>query len=180
MSKYFESFPRISYNLTGVNENTVTVTDIFRRIKIRDKLADNIVLFDKYDVAEGEKPEDIAYKMYGDADYFWVVTLINNVVNRYYDWPLPEYAFQQFVADKYINPDGIHHYEITQSSGKQTGDGPADYSHKLEVNSDTAGAQSVSNIEYERRLQDEKRQIRILLPQYLPAFEDEFLKLIRR
>ena len=180
MAKFFPQFPKIEYNLSGKNGNTNVVTDIFRRVKIRSKIADNVSLLDKYDVAEGEKPEDIAYKIYGDTDYFWVVTLVNNIVNRYYDWPLDEFVFQQYVADKYSNPDGIHHYEITQSSGKQTGDGPADYSHKLEVNSDTVGAESVSNIEYERREQDKKRQIRILLPTYLPAFEDEFVKLIRR
>jgi len=180
MGKFFAQFPKIDYNLSGVNGNTNTVTDIFRRVKIRDKISNNVTLFDRYDVQEGEKPEDIAYKIYGDADYFWVVTLVNNVVNRYYDWPLDEFVFQQYVADKYANPDAIHHYEITQSSGKQTGDGPADYSHKLEVNSDTAGAQSVSNIEYERREQDKKRSIRILLPKYLATFEDEFRKLIRR
>ena len=180
MTQYFSQFPLTNYNLSGVNGNTIEVTDIFRRVKARSKLADNITLFDKYDVQEGESPETVAYKIYGSADYFWVVTLVNNIVNRYYDWPLDEYVFQQYVADKYSNPDGIHHYEITQSSGKQTGDGPDDYSHKLEVNSDTAGAESVSNIEYERREQDKKRQIQILLPTYLPAFEDEFIKLIIR
>ena len=180
MTKYFDQFPIIDYNLSGTNGNTKEVTDIFRRVKARSKIQDNVTLFDNYDVAEGEKPEDVAYKMYGEADYFWVITLVNNIVNRYYDWPLDEFNFQQYVADKYSNPDGIHHYEITQSSGRQTGEGPADYSHKLEVNSDTAGAQSVSNIEYERREQDKKRQIKILLPAYLGAFEDEFVKLIRR
>ena len=180
MTKYFDQFPTIEYNLSGVNGNTVDVTDIFRRVKARNKIADNVTLFDKYDVAEGEKPEDVAYKIYGDADYFWVVTLVNNIVNRQYDWPLDSYSFQQFINDKYSNPDDIHHYEVTQSSGKQSGDGPADYSHKLEVNSDHSGAQSVSNREYEDRLQDQKRQIRILSPQYLNAFEEEFTNLIRR
>ena len=180
MTKYFKQFPLLDYNLSGVNGNTQEVTDIFRRVKVRSKIADNVSLFDKFDVHEGEKPEDVAYKAYGDADYFWVICLINNVVNRYYDWPLDEFNFQQYVADKYSNPDGIHHYEITQSSGRQTGEGPADYSHKLEVNSDTAGAESVSNIEYERREQDKKRQIRILLPQYLSVFEDEFVRLVRK
>jgi len=105
---------------------------------------------------------------------------MNNIVNKYYDWPMGEVEFQNFVADKYSNPDGIHHYEITQSSGKQTGDGPDDYSHKIEVNSDTAGAQSVSNIEYERRLQDKKRKIRLLQPAFLDAFLEEFKLLINK
>ena len=180
MTKYFDQFPIIDYNLSGVNGNTTEVTDIFRRVKARNKIADNVTLFDNYDVAEGEKPEDVAYKVYGESDYFWVVTLVNNIVNRYYDWPLPEFVFQQYLKDKYSNPDGIHHYEVTQTSGKQTGEGPADYSHKLEVNSDYPGAQSVSNREYENRLQDQKRQINILLPKYLATFEQEFRRLIRK
>ena len=178
--RYFNEFPIIDYNLSGVNGNTTKVTDIFRRVKVRNKIASNVSLFDKLNVPEGDKPEDIAYKAYGDADYFWVVCLMNNIVNRYYDWPLDEYNFQRYVEDKYSNPDGIHHYEITQLSGKQTSDGPSDYSHKLEVNSDTAGAQSVSNIEYERRLQDQKRQIQLLRPEFLDEFIEEFKQLINQ
>jgi len=178
--KYFGQFPFMQYNLSGKNGNTTTVTDIFRRVKARSKIVNNVSAFDKYDVQEGEKPEDIAYKLYGDTDYFWVITLVNNIVNRYYDWPLDEYVFQQYVKDKYDNADGIHHYEKTQDSGPQKGDGPADYSHLIECNSTELGAQSVSNIEHERRLQDKKRQIKILSKQYLPAFENEFTNLIRR
>ena len=180
MTKFFEQFPLVNYNLSGINGNTIQVTDIFRRVKARSKIADNVTLFDKYDVAEGEKPEDVAYKMYGEADYFWVITLINNIVNRYYDWPLDQFSFQQYIKDKYTNPDAIHHYEITQLSGIQSGEGPADYSHKIEVNSDYPGAQSVSNRQYEEREQDKKRQIKVLSPQYLGAFEEEFTQLIRR
>ena len=176
---YFTKFPKLLYDIKQ-DGNVKLVTDIFRRIKVREKIRDNISLLDKYDVGEGETPETVAFKVYGDTSYFWIICLMNNIVNRYYDWPLPEVMFQQYVADKYSNPDGIHHYEITQSSGKQTGEGPADYSHKLEVNSDTVGAESVSNIEYERRLQDGKRQIRILPKSYLSVFENEFDNLIKR
>ena len=178
--QYFNEFPKIDYNITGVKGNVKEITDIWRRVKVRSKIASNVSLYDLFDVPEGDSPETIAYKVYGDTAYFWIVCLLNNVVNRYHDWPLDEYNFQQFVADKYTNPNAIHHYEKTQSSGKQVGSGPSDYDHKIEVNSDTAGAQSVSNIEHEQRLQDKKRQINLLLPAYLGAFEDEFTKLIRR
>ena len=175
---YFDQFPIIDYNLTGVKGNTKEVTDIWRRVKVRSKIANNVALFDNFDVPEGDSPETVAYKVYGDAEYFWVVCLMNNVVNRYYDWPLDEHSFQQFLKDKYDNPAGIHHYEAVQSSGRQEGNGPADFSHLIEVNSDYPGAQSVSNAQFERRLQDKKRQIKLLQPNYLNNFIDEFRRLI--
>ena len=61
---------------------------------------------------------------------------MNNVVNRFHDWPLPQHEFQKYVEGKY-RVKYIHHYEKTQDSGKQKGDAPQDYSHKIEVNSDT-------------------------------------------
>ena len=179
MARYFETFPKLLYDIDNT-KNYRLVTDIFRRIKVREQLKDNAALFSTYDVPSGEQPETTSYKHFGTTDYFWIILLLNDITDRYYGWPLSDADFEKYVTDKYSNPDGIHHYEITQSSGKQTGDGPDDYTHKIEVNSDTAGAQSVSNIEYEQRLQDKKRQINLLLPAYLGAFEDEFTKLIRR
>ena len=176
---YFEQFPKIPYDISGANDFKLT-PDIFRRVKTRSKILNNVVLLDDYDVQEGDSPETVAFKAYGDAKYFFVVCLVNNIVNRFYDWPLDEYNFQQFVSDKYDNPEAIHHYEKTQSSGKQAGNGPADYDHKLEVNSDEAGAEAVSNIQYERREQDKKRTIKMLDPQYLNTFITEFKKMINR
>ena len=97
-----------------------------------------------------------------ESDYFWVVTLVNNIVNRYYDY-LTNLVFK-YVKDKYSNPDGIHHYEVTQPrANKQL---RSWLFTQIRVNSDTSG-QSVSNREYEQREQDKKRQIRVLSPQYL-------------
>ena len=100
--------------------------------------------------------------------------------SRRKDWPLSEQDFEAYVKDKYANPDSVHHYEVTQSSGKQTGNGPDDYTHKVQVNSDAVGAQSVSNYEYEQRLQDERRTIKLLQPQFLGLFVEEFERLVRK
>ncbi len=176
---YFEQFPIIDYNITGENGKAKEVVDIWRRAKVRSKIVNQISNYDKYDVQEGDTPESVAFKIYGNADLFWIICLMNDVFNRYYDWPLDEFTFQKFVADKYGNPDAIHHYEVTQSSGPKESQGPSDYSHKLEVNSDHPGAVSVSNIQYERRIQDEKRQIKLLPTQFVNAFIDEFRELIK-
>ena len=104
---------------------------------------------------------------------------MNDITDRYYDWPLNDQDFETYVNEKYDNPGAIHHYEITQTSGSQVGNGPDNYEHKIEVNSTTTGAEAVSNYEYERRLQNQKRQIKLLDPAYLPDFETEFNKLIQ-
>jgi len=88
--------------------------------------------------------------------------------------------FEAYVKEKYTNPYAVHHYELDQSSGSISSNGPGDFDYKIEVNSDTVGAQSVSNYEYEQRLQDQKRQIKILNQNYLPTFIREFERLIKK
>jgi hypothetical protein len=173
---YFSTFEKGFYDIKG-NGDKKLVTDLMTRVKVRSKIINEASLYDKYDVPSGERPEHTAFKHFGSTEYHWVILLTNNITDAYYGWPLSEQDFQTFVTDKYTNADAVHHYELTQSSGKQTGNGPEDYSHKLEVNSDTLGAQAVSNREYEQRLQDKKRSIQLLNPSYLSTFIDEFKKL---
>ena len=160
--------------------NYKLLPDILRRVKQRNAIKDGQFVFDNYDVKDGEKPEDIAYKWFGDAELHWVILMTNNVTDRYYEWPMNQVQFQTMLEDKYSNPDGIHHYEITRDSGRTTGQGPNDYSYLVECNSDTANAVSVSNREYEEREQDKKRSIRLLNQRHLSDFIEEFDNLIRK
>ena len=175
---YFNRFPLMIYDMKN-DGNYKLLPDILRRVKQRNAIKDGQFVFDNYDVKDGEKPEDIAYKWFGDAELHWVILMTNNVTDRYYEWPMNQVQFQTMLEDKYSNPDGIHHYEITRDSGRTTGQGPNDYSYLVECNSDTANAVSVSNREYEEREQDRKRSIRLLNQTYLSDFLEEFDKLIQ-
>ena len=178
---YFDKFPLIVYDIKGDNKFKL-VPDILRRVKLRSNLQEGAVLFDKYDVKEGENPEDVAFKWFGSADLHWVILLTNNVTDRYYDWPLSQPDFAEFLTDKYGagNEDSAHHYELVRASGKTTSSGPSDYSHRVEVNSDETDAITVTNREYEERLQDKKRQIKLLDKGLLGSFLEEFERLIRQ
>ena len=175
---YFSRFPKMVYDVKG-NDNYKLLPDILRRVKQRNAIASGQFIFDTYDVINGEKPEDIAYKWFGDAQLHWVILMTNNVTDRFYQWPMSQPQFQAFLEDKYDNPDGIHHYEITKSSGNTSSSGPNDYSHLVEVNSDTDNASSISNREYEERLQDKYRSIKLLNQRFLSDFLEEFNKLIK-
>jgi len=161
------------------DEKYKLLPDIMRRVKLRSGIAAGRFVFDSYDVKNGERPEDIAFKYYGDAEYHWVVLLVNNVTDRFYDWPLTQPQFDAFLTDKYGkgSEDAIHHYELAQTSGATTS---RDDSHMLEVNSDTDNATSISNRQHEERVQDKNRQIRLLDRKYLDSFVEEFFALIRK
>ncbi len=174
---YFSKFPMMIYDMKN-NGNFKLLPDILRRVKQRSAIKSGQFIFDTYDVRNGERPEDIAYKWFGDAELHWVILMTNNVTDRYYDWPMNDTQFEVYLDDKYTNPDGIHHYEITKDSGNTTGQGPNDYSHLVEVNSDTDNAISISNRQYEEREQDKKRSIKLLNQKFLPDFLAEFDKLI--
>ena len=165
---YFDNFPTIPYDseLTGESKD---VKNLLRRVGIRAKVKANTMLYDTYDVRNGETPESIAHKLYDDAELHWVIMLVNNITDRYHDWPMTEAQFLQFVKDKYSNVDGTHHYEITQTSG--------DTSVKIDVGTDNTNYPSatlITNYEYEQEQQDAKRKIRLLDPSFVGDFVEEY------
>ena len=167
---YFERFPLYAYDLEDTQNQTL-ITDILRRVNLKGNVAANTLVFDQYNVQDGEQPDIVARKYYGDSELHWIIVTVNNITSRY-DWPLDQVALSDFVSDKYDNPDGIHHYEINATSGDTT--------KKLIVSSDTTGALPVTNYEHEEIQNDNKRRIRMLDRAYVSKFTDEFRNLIRR
>tara|TARA_Y100000310_G_scaffold27237_1_gene25905 strand:+ start:121 stop:663 length:543 start_codon:yes stop_codon:yes gene_type:complete len=177
---YFQYFPLMAYDIKGTKEFKL-LPQIIKRVKLRAGIRSGMFLFDEYDVKDGERPEDIAFKFYGDAGLHWVILMTNDITDRYYGWPMTQPQFQEFIKDKYglANVDATHHYEISQTSGRTSSSGPNDYSHRVECNSDEDGATAVTNREYEQRLQDKNRAIKLLDQKYLNQFVEEFEQLIQ-
>ena len=177
---YFENFPLIPYDSVG-NGNFKLVTNLLKRVAVRSKVKINASYYDTYDVKEGETPEMIADKLYDDPELHWIVLLVNDITDRYHQWPLNFSQFNQYVADKYDNVDDTHHYELAQSSG--------DTNTKIEVYNNSAlytgdddsysTASVVTNREYEENQQDVKRKIRLLDPRYVQQFVEEYETLMK-
>ena len=169
---YFERFPLIPYDSVG-NGDFKYVTNLLKRVGVRAKVKTNISVFDTYDVREGETPEIIADKLYDDPELHWVVLLMNDISDRYHQWPLNQNQFIAHINDKYSNIDAVHHYEIEQTSGDTT--------LKINIGTDNtehSGATAITNYEYEVAQEDKKRKIRLLDPEYIDAFIVEYQKLI--
>ena len=174
---YFSQFPVIYYDAVG-NSNPKVVTHLLKRVALHSKASETVALFDTYDVRNGETPEMIAHKYYDDAEYHWVILLVNNITDRYHQWPMNTRQFLAHLAERYDNVNAVHHYEIYQKSG--------DTSVKINIGTSNvdvdgntiADATLVTNREYEEEKQDILRKIRLLDPLYLEQFVEEFERLV--
>ena len=165
---YFGNFPLIPYDSVGDGEFKL-VTNLLKRVAVRSKVKTNVLVFDTYDVRMGETPEEIADKLYNDPELHWVVLMMNDITDRYHQWPLTENQFLAHINDKYDNVDATHNYEISLTSGDTT--------IKIDIgtdNSEHSGATAITNYEYEVARHDEMRKIRLLDPTYIEQFVDEY------
>ena len=164
---YFKRFPKMLYdfeynydsNIDADVRTAKRVTDITANIRFRRDVLSNISLYDEYDVQEGETPEIIAEKFYGSAQYHWIVMLANDRFDYRSDFPLTYSALETYIAEKYEDPDGVHHYE------DETG---------VHVDSDYVGAVSVSNRQYEDIVNESKRRIKLPAPSLIAKILKDF------
>jgi hypothetical protein len=125
---YFRQVPNFEYvnrNKDGKDiSNYITVKNLFKRGKLREDIFGNLSYFTKYKIIGNERPDNVAFKFYGDETLDWVVLLSNNILNIQTEWPLPQTSFDQVLLEKYGSYEtlysGVHHYEtveIKNSSG---------------------------------------------------------------
>jgi hypothetical protein len=163
---YFKNFPEILYSFsTGYTISAFVMTDILRRVKMDDANITNLLSYDEYDILDGETPEIIADKVYNDPTYHWVILVANEIIDPRYDWPLSTTALNLYIADKYgTSSTSIHHY--------YNDDGDV-------VHISYAGIKySVTNAQYETELNETKRRIRIVKPEFVPRFVENFVGLL--
>ena len=174
---YFRQFPLLVYDAVGGGDYKL-VTNLLKRVALHTKAKSVASIFDTYDVRSGETPEMVSYEYYGDPEYHWIILLVNNITDRYHQWPMNNRQFHSHVSARYDNVDATHHYEIYQESGDTTvkiNIGPSN----VDTDGETiADAVLVTNREYEEAKQDELRKIRLLDPTYVEQFVEDFENLI--
>lgn len=162
MTNIFSRFPK-----TIEQFNFNTITDISIKIDFINNIKNNVVLFSKRIVRDNEKPEDIAYEEYGDPELYWIILLLNDIINPYYDWILNDDRLLEYVKFKYgsENVYAIHHY--INEDGEW-------------CNSTEIGAVPVSNLTHEQNQNEEKRTIKILKREYLQQVLNEYTRIMKK
>ena len=194
---YFEELPNISQPslLPRSNrvEDRVIVKNIFKRSKLRTDVDQAITAFNYYYVEDNQRPDVLAQELYGDSELDWVILTTNNITNVRDQWPLSHNDLHAYMLEKYGSEQnilGIHHYETKKivdefnrtviDAGLQV-DADFTFQYKNYSNSIVTvnPVIAITNYEYETKLNEEKRRIRVLKSQFLGAFLTEHKQIMK-
>jgi hypothetical protein len=103
MAKYFANFPKIDYDLDSTELQYVT--NITSRFGLDQNLKENSALYYTYNVDDGDTPEILASKIYDSPEKHWVILMMNDIVDPQFDWVLSYDQFNQYLEEKYSQPD---------------------------------------------------------------------------
>ena len=192
MSNYFNLLPDFDYvsRLPDAKiSDYIRVKNLFKKGIIREDIFQDVSFFTKYQIVGDDRPDNVAFKVYGDSSLDWIVLQSNNIVNIQTEWPLSQRNFDRFMLEKYNTYDnlynGIHHYETIETKnsngvviipgGQQV---PSDYSvtfydNKLKQMITSSEKTTVTNYDYDDQIQTDKRNIFLLKREYLPVVRDD-------
>ena len=192
MSNYFSKLPDLNYvsRLPDAKiSDYITVKNLFKRGFLREDIFQDLMYFTKYQIIGDDRPDNVAHKIYGDKNLDWIVLASNNIVNIHSEWPLTQRQFDEYLMNKYDNLDRIygeiHHYETTEVVNS---DGVVIVPEGMHVESDYSiqfydspaerytikyPVKSVSNYDYETKIEEEKRNIYLLKPRYVNIAKDD-------
>lgn len=171
MQQLFSVLPVIGYtfekNYFTPKEN-FNIIHLLRRFDIVELLRDRSVEdFYLYVIDDGDTPETVAYKLYGNPYYYYIIMIFNNVYDVYSDWAKSETQMYDFCLAKYGKDkiNNIHHWENSKGEIIQK-----DYYIGSDVN-------KVTNYEYEIKLNDKKRTIKVISPSLISTIDEKIAKI---
>ena len=199
MSSYFSKVPDFEYVSRLPNakiSDYITVKNLFKRGKLRSDIFQELATFEKYQIMGDDRPDNVANKFYQDPTLDWLVLISNNIVNIQTEWPMVQRDYERFLLDKYGSHSAlndIHHYETLEVKNSA---GVVMLEKELEVESDFTFSYydgwlkeqqditkadcvtSITNYQYEEKIEDAKRNIFLLKTRYLGLVLDDMDELM--
>ena len=121
MSEYFNYLPDFEYvsRLPDAKiSDYIRVKNLFKKGVIREDIFQDLTFFTKYQIKGDDRPDNVAFDVYGRSTYDWIVLQSNNIINIQTEWPLTQNDFDRYMLEKYGSYNtlfnGVHHYETVE------------------------------------------------------------------
>jgi len=198
MASYFRQVPDFDYVNRDSDGKSIgdyqVVKNLFKRVKIRPDILENLAYFTQYRISGDDRPDNVAFEIYGDESFDWLVMLANNIMNVQTEWPMSQAAFNDFLIKKYGDiekANNIHHYETRQMKNDSDEivvpkglNVPKNYkveyfdTRRNQYVIRTNEVDAVTNYTYEVRKEEAKRNIYLLKVEYVELVLDDVERLM--
>ena len=198
MASYFRQVPDFDYVNRDSDGKSIgdyqVVKNLFKRVKIRPDILENLAYFTQYKIQGDDRPDNVAFEIYGDESFDWLVMLANNIMNVQTEWPMSQAAFNDFLIKKYGDiekANNIHHYETRQMKNDSDEivvpkglNVPKNYkveyfdTRRNQYVIRTNEVDAVTNYAYEVRKEEAKRNIYLLKAEYVELVLDDVERLM--
>lgn len=196
---YFKNLPNVIYPTQQSKKNSARdytkIKNFFKRAYIPDDVLKVYAAFEDYKIIGDERPDQVSQKYYQNSEYDWLIFIANNIQNVRTDWPMTQADLNSFLFSKYTEEElsQVHHYETTEVRNylghvileagiKVKSDFVFQYSEtigaNIQVNTLTP-VNEITNYEYELKVNDDKRTIVLLRPEFVRTVENEISKIFR-
>ena len=200
--QYFNTLPKLVK--TDDKGNSLLLTNILARANLLQNFLSSPAIYYEYDIQDGDTPEIIAHKYYGDVYRYWVVLFANQIMDPQWQWPMSGEVFKSYIDSKYtlatpaVNPlTTVHHYEkqidtldvstnitttnkiiISLGTYNSLTTGTTNYSLATGIVKVTISKNLINIYNYELQLNEDKRNIKILKNNYVGQLEKQFKSLM--
>jgi len=210
MSNYFSKIPNFDYVSRLPNakiSDYIRVKNFFKKSKLREDIFQELAFFEKYTIEGNDRPDNVAFKVYDDATFDWVILVANNIINIQSEWPLEQNDFDRYMLEKYGDYNtlynGVHHYETEEVKNSQgVTIVPAGLEVPEKIKDETTNelvpyyvsyydffidqqittgniAVPITNYDYEKQIDEDKRNIFVLKPFYLNVIVNDLDEIVR-
>ena len=184
--------PDLLYNFSSkpLDPDFLMVKNIWRRAQIITEFKSQVSLFVEDQVGDGERPEDVATRLYSNPFYNWTILIINDITDYYAQWPRSVTQLQDFVNQKYDNAQATKHHVTTEvkdannniivPAGKVVASNfqVAYYNGSTTVTANPVV--SVSNAMYETELNSKKQAIQVVKPDLIEDFVATYGEILKK
>jgi len=201
MSKLFQHYPKVEYG-------TKIATNLTTRLRLRETIFERFSSYYPYYIKEGERPDMVSFNYYDDSTLMWLIFLVNDIVDPYFDWPMTDLQLQRVAVKKYgsvpaadsLNPpayyvvvDGVESYLASADSYNSSYDGDVygrgsgvapegnfkNYSITDIYSNAVTGVNGVSHWQRMKNENADKRTIQLLDKRFVPDAIKEMKTLLK-
>lgn len=172
---FFRKFGSIEYKLDGYSKEAMNIITaaVLKRLNV-----DKTYVYQKYVVPAGASPESLANDLYRDSSKYWVILLVNSIVNPFLDWPMSADVLEEIVEAKYGSVNKILYFNNLETGFQLDDVEDAEMRVFIETNPIPVHIHPVTAMEHESTLNIQRGEIIVVAPRYINNFVDAFEKSI--